>query len=549
MKLSRKEFLKTLAVLGAAAPLSGCERITTELTHRFGGELPDKIEPLTGHHIDPMFHLLSRAGFGPAPGDLEAAKKLGRAGWLQQQLNPDTIDDGTCMFRAKRFETLELDAGTCYEFKKPIIRDELVRHAVIRAVYSKRQLLEAMVEFWNDHLNIYIEKGDCMYLKSSDERLVVRAHALGKFSDLIRGSATSPAMLVYLDGNANKVEGKHGIPNENYARELLELHTMGVHGGYTQNDVYEIGRCLTGWTLHTPWQRAKVYFNAEHHDDGEKHVLGHTIPAGGGEADVDRVIKIVCGHPSTAKYIATKLVTRFVADDPPTTLVNNVASCFSTTSGDIKAMLKTMFESEEFDANRGTKFKRPFRYVVTSLRLAGADTFAHTPLLEYLTRMGHAPFQYPTPDGYPEDAAHWASSLLWRWNFALSLASNKIEGVSSRFDDVAKALLVSGNGINARDGVARRGGAEHDRERGDAIANNAAAQRALSNNIGRQSKASRQKHMPTSELETLFAYLVGRRPGQTEIDCLKPFAGTVSGAAANAELIGLIMSCPAFQRF
>jgi len=440
MKLSRRELLKAAAVTGLAVPLTGCEGLTSEFLKRTGADLPDSLSVSDGVNIDPIFHLLSRAGYGPAPGDMEHARDIGAEEWLEEQLQPDKIDDKVCDLRSKRFETLHLDPGTCYEFKRPVLRDELSRRMIVRATYSKKQLLEAMVEFWDDHLNIYIEKGDCIYLKPADDRLVVRKHALGKFRDLIRESATSPAMLVYLDGNQNRKAGKDGIPNENYARELLELHTLGVHGGYTQQDVFEVGRCLTGWRLHTPWQRAKVYFDKDEHDDGEKHVLGHVIPAGGGEQDLERVLDIVCNHRSTAHHIATKMVARFVSDDAPASLVKKTADEFTRTKGDIKSLVRTVFNSPEFYAAKGSKFKRPVQYVVFSLRMLGADTYARGEILEYLTRMGQAPFQHPFPDGYADRANQWTSNLLWRWNYALALPANKIEGTKVPLDELIAAV-------------------------------------------------------------------------------------------------------------
>src|SRR2546422_5567793 len=222
-----------------------------------------------------------------------------------------------------------------------------------------------MTGFWTDHLNINLEKGDCIYLKPSDDRLVIRAHALGNFKELIRASATSPAMLVYLDGKENRKAGPNDVPNENYARELLELHTLGVEGGYTQSDVYEVARCLTGWRLRTGWRKGTVYFDPSLHDDGEKHVLGQLIPAGGGAADLDRVVEIVCKHPSTARHIATKLVRRFVSEAVPAPLVTRGAAVFTATNGDIKSLLRTILNSDEFKAAQGVKFKRPFQFIVS----------------------------------------------------------------------------------------------------------------------------------------------------------------------------------------
>jgi uncharacterized protein (DUF1800 family) len=383
---------------------------------------------------------MSRAAYGPWPGDLDDLRSTGTAGWIEEQLAPELIDDTACDLRARRFETLYHVPGTCYEYKKPVLREEIARHTLLRAVYSRRQLFEVMVGFWTDHLNISIDKGDCIYLKPSDDRRVIRTNALGKFRDLIRASATSPAMLVYLDGKENRRANPNDVPNENYARELLELHTLGVHGGYDQHDVYEASRALTGWRLRTGWRKGTVYFDPSLHDDGPKELLGESIPAGLGGHDVDRVVDIVCSHPSTAQNIATKLVRRFVADDPPAELVGRVATVFVETDGEIKALLKVILESEHFKTTRGNKLKRPFRFLVSALRGVGADTHAHTPLIEYLTRMGHGLFQHPTPDGYPDEATPWLGTLLWRWNLAFALASSQIPEVVVAVDRLLEAV-------------------------------------------------------------------------------------------------------------
>ncbi|MGH8526402.1 MAG: DUF1800 domain-containing protein, partial [Gammaproteobacteria bacterium] len=329
MNHSRRALLKTLGLAGATLPLMGCERLISKVTQQMGQAIPAGLSVAEGQQIDPAFHLLSRAAYGPWPGDLDRVWTIGAEKWIEEQLAPDTIDDAACDLRARRFETIWHEPGTCYEYKKPVLREEITRHTLLRGVYSKRQLFEVMVGFWTDHLNIDLEKGDCIYLKPSDDRLVIRAHALGKFRELIRASATSPAMLVYLDGKENKKGSPGDVPNENYARELLELHTLGVDGGYTQLDVYEAARCLTGWRLRTGWRKGTVYFDASLHDDGEKRLLGQSIPAGGGAADLDRLVAIACRHRSTANHIAAKLVRRFVSEDVPASLVKRVAEVFT----------------------------------------------------------------------------------------------------------------------------------------------------------------------------------------------------------------------------
>ncbi len=345
-----------------------------------------------------------------------------------------------CVTCARRTE-FEGPAGECYEYRKPVLREGMARHTLLRALYSKRQLFEAMVGFWTDHLNVNIDKGDCIYLKTWDDHNVIRKHALGKFRNLIRASATSPAMLVYLDGNHNR----RGKPNENYGRELMELHTLGVHGGYTQQDVFEAARALTGWRVRAGFRKGSVYFDPAEHDDGVKTLLGRVIPAGLGERNVDEVIDIVCRHPSTATHVATKLVRRFVSEDPPARLVQKVAETFGATDGDIKRMVRVVLTSDEFKGARGGKFKPPFRFVVSALRAVGADTHAHGPLIEYLTRMGQGVFQYPTPDGYPDKTSPWLGTLLWRWNFAFALAGNQVPSVETPLENLTAALGATGD--------------------------------------------------------------------------------------------------------
>lgn len=510
MNSSRRALLKILGLTGATLPLIGCERLISSATQQLGQSIPSSMSIADGQQIDPAFHLLSRAAYGPWPGDLDCVRALGMEKWIEEQLAPDSIDDTACDLRARRFETIWHEPGTCYEYKKPVLREEITRHTLLRGVYSKRQLFEVMVGFWTDHLNINLEKGDCIYLKPSDDRLVIRAHALGKFKELIRASATSPAMLVYLDGKENKKGSPGDVPNENYARELLELHTLGVDGGYTQSDVYEAARCLTGWRLRTGWRKGTVYFDANLHDDGEKRVLGQLIPATGGAADLDRIVDIACSHPSTARHIATKLVRRFVSEDVSASLMRRVAEVFTATDGDIKSLLRTILASDEFKAAKGLKFKRPFQYIVSSLRALGADTHAHQPLTEYLQRMGQGPFQYPTPDGYPDRAAPWLGTLLWRWNFAFALASNSVPTVTVALDQLANAIGAIGGNVN----------------------NGLRPGRLIPYFIGRGGSAA--------ELQALDDY-VGAQPASD-------IGKDASEANHHAELVALVLASPAFQR-
>jgi uncharacterized protein (DUF1800 family) len=330
--------------------------------------------------------------------------KLGRKAWLDRQLDPESIDDGWAEARTRHFEALNVwPLGELLEYNARELLDQMTRAKILRAVHSRRQLQEVMVDFWTDHFNIDPSKGDSKWLKPADDKTVIRAHAFGKFRDLVKASALSPSMLWYLDGRVNRRATEKEKPNENYARELLELHTLGVDGGYTQQDVMEVARCLTGWTVrareNTRFAVGKVSFRADLHDDGPKTLLGVTIPAGLGEGDLDQVLDIVCQHPATAQYLAGKLCRRFIADTPPASAVTNVAQAFTDSSGDIRHTLRTLFDSPEFLTARGGKVKRPFHFVISTLRATAARTDAGPALQDYLLRMGHAPFQYPTPDG------------------------------------------------------------------------------------------------------------------------------------------------------
>jgi len=491
-----------------ATLLSGCDRTISELTKAMGQSVPSRLALPAGAEIDPEFHLLSRAAFGPWPGDVQRVKTLGRAAWIEQQLRPEEMDDSLCDLRAERFESLQFSAGNAYEFRKEVLRDEITRHTLLRAIFSQRQLFEVMVEFWSDHLNIDLEKGDCVYLKPSDDRDVIRTHALGKFKDLIRASATSPAMLVFLDGKANKVRAKtKDVPNENYARELMELHTLGVDGGYTQTDVREAARCLTGWTFDRSRTFAldagESYFRDDWHDDGEKRVLGQDIPAGGKQKDLEALVDIVCNHPSTAQFIAKKLCVRFVSYTPPQSLVDRVAAEFTRTGGDIKNMLRVLLNSEELMASRGQLLKRPLKFMVSALRAFAADTHvaARGPLVDSLGRMGHGLFQYPTPDGYPDEETPWMGTLMWRWNFSLALCEGKLGEVRVPMAELEKAL------DSPKD--------------------------------------------PATTATRWWAHLIGRAATDTEVQSVIAAAAKSdlkNDPKGKAELLGIILAGPAFQR-
>jgi uncharacterized protein (DUF1800 family) len=571
-----------------------------------------------------IVHVLNRLGFGGRPGDVERVKAIGLDNYIEQQLNPQKIDDSATEAKLQNLTALRMTTPELYEkypqpgqllralqqrgalpqdlaaardnrqenrantqnsnqpqtgeaktgesmsgemqgppsnpanpnaaanpmnnaeyrravyayFKENNLRPpqfitgELQMSRILRATYSERQLQEVMVDFWTNHFNVFANKGADRWLLISYDRDSIRPHTMGKFQDLLRATAESPAMLFYLDNfqsvspNAQQqrpaqmqrpmqqVRRIDSVPlmsnnpqqqmpqqtqrprrgiNENYARELMELHTLGVDGGYTQKDVQEVARCFTGWTIFAPrgagaaaaqltnagGRRAErlrenagtFYFNPRTHDDGEKIVLGHKIPAGGGAKDGLMVLEILAKHPSTAKFIATKLARRFVSDEPPKSLVDRVAQTYTKTDGDIREMLRTIFLSPEFNSSEAyrAKIKRPFELAISAVRTLGAETNGGPQFHQWIARMGQPLYGFQTPNGYSDVAEDWVNTgaLLERMNFALALASNRIPGTRadlSRFvGDMVKdktidkeklldrfATLIAGGEISAK---------------------------------------------------------------------------------------------------
>ena len=323
------------------------------------------------------------------------------------------------------------------------VNQELIDSRVYRALYSNRQLEEVLVDFWLNHFNVFNGKGPARMLLTSYERDAIRPFVLGRFRDLLLATARHPAMLFYLD-NWQSQAPRDDIPpspnnprrpglNENYGRELMELHTLGVDGGYTQDDVIAVARAFTGWTIYDPNRIAEFQFNPAFHDRKEKRVLGHTIPAGGGEQDGIQVIDILARHPSTARFISRKLAQRFVADDPPPSLVDRMAKTFTATGGDLRAVVETMLTSREFMSEGAwqAKLKSPLEMVLSSVRALGADVTDTTALAQRIAELGQPLYGKAEPTGYSTTADAWESSagFLGRINFAGALAAGKIEGV------------------------------------------------------------------------------------------------------------------------
>lgn len=479
-------------------------------------------------------HLLSRFSFGATPGQVDEVAKIGIEKWFADQL-AGKVDDAQIEERLAAFQSLKMKTGEIVEtYPKPgrvlkmalkegeIERDsankdkkdykkdvrqymqenglkqqadllrELVAQKILRAAYSKNQLNEVMTDFWFNHFNVAVSKGEVTQYVTAYERDAIRPNTIGKFETLLLATAKSPAMLTYLDNNKSSVNNENMMAgqvmvkkkvdemidnaadtsvqkkaaiekvkklrvqglNENYAREIMELHTLGVDGGYTQTDVTQAARVLTGWGLNPKIEYnaaarrmpnenrlAKLgfvyddnfFFAANKHDKGEKKVLGHVFPAGGGYDEGVKLIHILASHPSTAKFISRKLAVRFVSDDPPQTLVDKMAKTFSEKEGDIKEVLITMVSSPEFWSKEALreKTKSPFELAISTVRSTNATIEAPFQLYQWITKMGQKMYNYQAPTGFPDKGQYWinSGSLLNRMNFGLALASGRIPGV------------------------------------------------------------------------------------------------------------------------
>jgi uncharacterized protein (DUF1800 family) len=431
-----------------------------------------------------IIHALNRLTFGPRPGDAQKVRAMGLDKWVDLQLHPERIDDRSLEKFVQRYNILNQDQNDLLrEFNiaqrerrqtrreagdsamrpdrsdpalqqiavnRRRVMGELQSSRVARAVAGNRQLEEVMTDFWLNHFNIYAQKGppEAYYL-AEYEQDVVRPRALGKFRDLVEAVAKSPAMLFYLDNARSMADSSRprlsrmrrdaarpaalgrGL-NENYGRELLELHTLGVDGGYTQQDVINVARALTGWTIRPPATGGGFIFRPEMHDAGEKIVLGHKLKAGRGIEDGEDVLDIVARHPSTAKYVATKLARRFISDNPPQGVIDRAAQVFLKTDGDIRETLRTIITSNEFYSQQAfrAKVKSPFEVVVSAMRAMNAepDSTPRTALM--IAYLGQPIYGHQAPNGYPETGDAWMNTgaILNRINFGIAAAANRIPG-------------------------------------------------------------------------------------------------------------------------
>jgi uncharacterized protein (DUF1800 family) len=532
---------------------------------------------------DEIVHVLNRITFGPCPGDVETVEKMGMRAYIEQQLHPETIDDSAVEQQLAGLDMLQMSSQQLVDLYKterknqklkkdaneaaakaaqgasgatpnmegqpvtppaapPMAADgktprermmeainanrsvsaigQLQQAKLVRAIESKRQLQEVLVDFWGNHFNIDVKKNTDRILKVADDREVIRPHIWGTFHDLLEASAKSPAMLVYLDnaqstvprtvtpveammtqriadkmaanGNGDlapevpKVGQKKGGINENYGREVMELHTLGIDGGYTQKDVQEVARCFTGWSVDR--QTGEFAFHPRAHDNGAKVMLGHVIPAGGGMQDGETVLDILASSPATAHHIALEMCQRFVSDDPPAALVNRIAATFTQTGGDLRKVTEAILTSPEFlsPSDYDTKIKSPLEFAVSAVRasgsaitvqqssnleklvstMEGAGTLGREKAIDRVNKrprqslnwhiydLGEPLFACTPPTGYTEDSRAWVSpgALIERLNFALALTEQKVSDIP--FDP---QTIFTGIDLDKPDAVLARG--------------------------------------------------------------------------------------------
>jgi uncharacterized protein (DUF1800 family) len=451
-------------------------------------------------------HVLNRLTYGPRPGDIAELQRMGVGPWIERQLSPDRIDNRALEARLETFATLSLDMATLMrEYHEPALRErrqrqqeagrapattasrapastalaarpeddpamtpdtpggrprpspteaqrkdrqimlELEEAKLLRAVASERQLEEVLVDFWFNHFNVFAGKGQTRAFITAYERDAIRPHVLGSFRAMLEAVAASPAMLFYLDNWRSTANRPQGGINENYARELLELHTLGVDGGYTQTDIVHVARAFTGWTFQ-PRQGARFRFATALHDRDAKTVLGQAMAPGGGIEEGRRVLDILVGHPSTARHLATKLAQKFVSDTPPPALVERAARRFTETRGDLREVTRVILLSPEFlaaDAHRA-KVKTPLEFVASALRATNASVRTALPLARTLRELGQPPYFCQPPTGYDEAGDRWVSSgaLVARMNFAQELASGRLRGIALADSAAATADTV-----------------------------------------------------------------------------------------------------------
>jgi uncharacterized protein (DUF1800 family) len=440
--MNRRQFLKTVGIGAVAAgPLA---YVVTKMQ---AGAFAPTSRGMEGHAIE-------RLTFGVTPDLYGHVHQIGAGAFISEQLNPNTIDDPRIDYYLGPFNTtLSQNAGVLINQKIAggTVSNALYGSTVVRALQSNRQLHERMVHFFSNHFHVFIGKGNVLYFKVDDDRDVIRPYAMTTFRQILGASAHSPAMMNYLD-NASSTKDR---PNENYAREMMELHTLSVNGGYSETDVKEVARCFTGWTVARPKDstdgRLEFQFRPERHDNAAKTVLGTMIPAGGGEQDGETVLDLVAKHPATAKFVSTKIARRFIGDDPPAALVERLSGTFQQSSGDLTAILRNLFTTQEF-WNAPPKFKLPLEYMISIFRALNIEMSSNPNFLvitgNWLRQTGNFPFSWPAPNGYPDLEEAWLGALFERWNIALTITSGGIPGTAPDFESLLN--LIQANQVSMR---------------------------------------------------------------------------------------------------
>lgn len=386
--------------------------------------------------LDPIRWLVGHTTQGFLLEELALARSLGWDGWLEYQLDHRAIPDDEVQARLASFTTLTMSAAEIHDTfvvsgSNFHAARELRAAALMRSVYSRRQLFERVVEFFTDHFSIDQMNFQDRWLKTVDDRDVIRKHALGSFPAMLRASAHSAAMLYFLNNDVNVA----AAPNENYARELLELHTVGVDGGYTEQDVKEVARALTGWTF---WpkghpQHGDFRFDATVHDTGPKTVMGLYVPAGGGLEDGDMVLDYLALHPQTAQYVCGKLARWLLMYEPPQWVVDGAAQAYLASGGDVQEVIRAILARDVVEASGALgarKLKRPFQFAVGMLRSSRTEIVDAQMFLDELHLLGNSPYAWPQPNGLPDTVEHWAGSLLPRWILASRYFQDQVEGIS-----------------------------------------------------------------------------------------------------------------------
>jgi uncharacterized protein (DUF1800 family) len=453
-----------LAAAGGLIGMAGCGMIRDSVQNITGTVTPTFVPLPRTEAAQQALHVLNRIGYGPEPGEVTRVASMGAKAYIEEQIAGKGKENPLVTWRVNALDVMqnERDSPDTLDVMpdEQLLR-ETQQAVLLRALYSRHQLRETLADFWTNHFNIYALKSQGRILIPTDAEHVIRPHILGTFREMLLASAHSPAMLQYLDNQENK----KGVANENYARELLELHTLGVDSGYTLKDIQEVARCFTGWRIRKSGDRNLFaigrndfptrdnptqgryngfYYDAEMHDTGAKFIpfLNLHIEPNGGKQDADTVLEALAMHPATARFLARKLCRRYLGHAPGA-VVQKAADAYLKNDTSIQAMLKPILLDALLEPSLCRPVvKRPIEYAVSALRVLGADADGGAGLQKHLADMGQPLYQWPMPDGFPEKASAWTGSLLSRWNFALALTSNAIPGIKANLNLPLEAAKV-----------------------------------------------------------------------------------------------------------